>query len=174
MKTLKPGIILFENVFLRNEELIEQAENGQWRDGFVGNQAKVDSAVRITDIHDIDQKSEIHQELLEVFLACLEKYIQKYTLSIKKAEHLRVARYPVEGYYKPHADAENGSRQLSGVLFLNEDFQGGELNFIYQDLEIKPKAGDLLLFPSNFIFRHECKKITEGNKFLALTWFSNE
>jgi len=50
---------------------------------------------------------------------------------------------------------------LSLVGVLNEDYEGGE--FIFNNThEVKLKTGDILMFPSNFMFAHEVKEITKG------------
>ena len=51
---------------------------------------------------------------------------------------------------------------------LNDSFEGGE--FVVLDKTIKMKAGDLLIFPSNFIFEHQVKKITKGTRLSFISW----
>lgn len=168
---IDPAIGLIDNVFLENEELIDAAENGQWRDGTAGNGVNPD--VRITSVHDIDPNSEIHQELLQTIIDGINKYAEKFKgLRISQGEHLRIMRYNEGGFYGVHADGGPGNvRILSTVLFLNDDFEGGELIFPNQDISIKPKAGQLVLFPSNYAYAHESTKITKGIKYCAVSWF---
>jgi predicted 2-oxoglutarate/Fe(II)-dependent dioxygenase YbiX len=51
---------------------------------------------------------------------------------------------------------------------LNDSFEGGE--FVVLDKTIKMKAGDLLIFPSNFIFEHQVKTITKGTRLSFISW----
>ena len=79
-----------------------------------------------------------------------------------------------EGYhYEKHIDS-NGNRTLSAILFLNNDFEGGELYFedvmtnkIY---DYKPKPGTLLIWPSNFLFPHGVREVKKGNRFSVVAW----
>ena len=172
MEVLSEGIAVFKNVFLRSEEVIDMAEDStNWRQGTAGN--SIDPKVRITDIHDLDKETDLHKELLETFVDGINEYGKKYSqCRIKGGEHLRVGRYGVGGYYGPHADSGGSERTLSGLLYLNNDFKGGELNFVHQDLTIKPEEGLLVLFPSNFLFVHQSMPLTEGKKYVCISWFS--
>lgn len=53
------------------------------------------------------------------------------------------------------------NRSLS--LYLNDDFEGGVLEFQYKPYKIKPKAGMLVLVPVTKEFTHRVTKITSGN-----------
>lgn len=169
MKILSEGIALFEDVFLQNEELIALAEAEQYREGTVGA-GEVDHSKRITLVHDLREDNPVHEELLQTVIESLTEYAQKYKVNIKQGEQFRIGKYPQGAYYKDHID-NGGGRTLSIVLFLNNDFEGGELYFNYQQLEVKPKAGSLVVFPSNFMYRHECKEITKGQKFIVFNFF---
>ncbi len=172
MKRLAEGIAVFDDMFIRNEELINQADTSpNWRKGTAG--PEVNPEIRITDIHEIDQKSELHKEVLDTFLVAINKYGERYPqLRIAKGEALRVARYQTGGHYQQHIDSAGPSRILSGILYLNSDFDGGELYFPIQDITIKPEPGKLVLFPSNFIYIHQSKEITKGTKYATVAWFS--
>lgn len=171
MEFLSEGIAVFRKVFVRSEEVIDLAENSSWRQGTAG--PKVNPNLRITDIHDLDKDTELHQELLDTFVDGINEYRTKHpTLNITNGEHLRIARYQEGGFYAPHVDTNGAARVLSGVLYLNSDFEGGELKFPSQDITIKPEEGMLVLFPSNFLFIHESTPITEGCKYATIGWFS--
>ena len=53
------------------------------------------------------------------------------------------------------------NRSLS--LYLNDDFEGGILEFKHKPYKIKPKAGMLVLVPVTEDFTHRVTKITSGN-----------
>lgn len=171
MEILAEGIAVFKNIFLRSEEVIEMAENSTtWRQGTAGPTANPE--IRITDIHDIDTKTELHNELLQTFLDGINEYKQKYTTCrVTSAEPLRVGRYSIGGHYVLHSDSVASERVLSGILYLNSDFEGGQLRFDHQDIVIKPMEGMLVLFPSNFVYVHESLPLTAGKKYIVVTWF---
>jgi hypothetical protein len=58
---------------------------------------------------------------------------------------------------------------LSIVGVLNDDYQGGEF-IMFDDYEIKFKAGDVLLFPSIFLYPHLVKPVTKGTRYSLVSW----
>lgn len=172
MEEISPGIVIFRNIFLRSEEVIDIAEEStKWRQGTVGTD--INPEVRITDIHDLDDTTELHKELLDSILGGINEYAEKYsTCRIQSGEHLRVGRYTPGGFYAPHSDAVSSERVLSAILYLNSDMEGGELKFKHQDVTIVPEEGMLVLFPSCYLFVHESLPIKEGKKYIVISWFS--
>jgi predicted 2-oxoglutarate/Fe(II)-dependent dioxygenase YbiX len=53
-------------------------------------------------------------------------------------------------------------------LFLNDDYEGGEI--IVADNEYHPTVGSALIFPSNFMFPHEVKPVTKGERWSVISW----
>ena len=88
----------------------------------------------------------------------------------------QLLRYGPGQHFHEHVDAMPaadvyGQRQLSAILYLNDDFEGGELILPRQDLVYKPKAGTLVLFPSGFCFPHASDDVARGVKYSVATWF---
>lgn len=54
---------------------------------------------------------------------------------------------------------------VSAVAYLNDNYTGGELTFPRFNLTIKPEAGDLVVFPSTFIYEHQSEPIVDGTKY---------
>lgn len=61
--------------------------------------------------------------------------------------------------------ASDPYRGITVILYLNDEFEGGEIYFNKQDKLIKPAPGTLVMFPSNRYFTHEVKPITSGMRF---------
>jgi|TARA_B100001094_G_C17755952_1_gene588089 hypothetical protein len=58
---------------------------------------------------------------------------------------------------------------LSVLGLLNDDFKGGE--FVLFDNEIIPlEQGDLLIFPSNFMYPHKVEPVTKGTRHSYISW----
>jgi len=83
-------------------------------------------------------------------------------------------RYDVgTNFFSPHADSWNmstASRQLSIIVYLNNVEKGGETVFSDGKLNVYPKQGQLLMFPSSFVFTHEGKPPLSESKFIMVTW----
>ena len=89
---------------------------------------------------------------------------------------IKYIRYPVETSMKTHVDfiqeIFDGERRgipiLTVVGLLNDDFKGGEFNLVGVDQKIM--AGDIMVFPSTFMYPHEIKVITKGCRHSFQSW----
>jgi predicted 2-oxoglutarate/Fe(II)-dependent dioxygenase YbiX len=62
------------------------------------------------------------------------------------------------------------ARCVSALCYLNDDYEGGELEFTNFNVKIKPLPGMLILFPSNYAYRHVAHPIKSGTKYSLVTW----
>ena len=70
---------------------------------------------------------------------------------------------------------ENGGvaysqRKFVIQLYLNDNFEGGETEFLYQNRRELPKQGDVLLFPAGFTHTHRGNPPIGGDKYLITSW----
>ncbi|MFM8258621.1 MAG: prolyl hydroxylase family protein [Vulcanococcus sp.] len=90
-------------------------------------------------------------------------------------EPLQVLRYhPGERYVFHHdcdfdRNREAYHRVLTAILYLNNDFEGGETAF--SGGRIKPEPGQALVFPSNWCFPHAGCRVISGIKYAVVTWY---
>ncbi len=80
-------------------------------------------------------------------------------------------RYDVGDFFTAHCDANKLSlRTVSAVALLPSHFDGGDLTFFdgRQSAELSP--GDVVLFPSNFLFPHAVSPVTDGVRYSIVTW----
>jgi len=88
-------------------------------------------------------------------------------------EDISLLRYEKGGYYNIHTDASAvNPRQLSIIIFLNNDYKGGalEFNFHNQSFKIEPGAGKAIIWPSNFLFPHTALTVEEGVRYALVSW----
>jgi predicted 2-oxoglutarate/Fe(II)-dependent dioxygenase YbiX len=86
-----------------------------------------------------------------------------------------ILKYDEGQYFKEHVDLIPGHacfqhRQLSILVYLNDDYGGGETYFSKQELQLKPPAGSIALFPPFYTHPHTSKPITSGTKYVVVTW----
>ena len=90
---------------------------------------------------------------------------------------VRFNRYHTDTNMKLHCDHINslfdGERKgvpiLSIVGSLNNDYEGGELVF-WTDKVVELKAGEIMIFPSNFLYPHEVRMVTKGTRYSFVSW----
>jgi hypothetical protein len=62
------------------------------------------------------------------------------------------------------------SGHLANILYLNDDFRGGELFFPDFDFQIKPKPGMLISFPGNTHYLHGVRKTKGNTRYSCSLW----
>lgn len=69
----------------------------------------------------------------------------------------------------PHFDGQDGNKDLafSLVAYINDDYEGGEISFPNHNVSVKPKAGSLIMFPSQEPYIHEVKSIISGTRYMS-------
>lgn len=59
------------------------------------------------------------------------------------------------------------------VIYLNDDYQGGEIHYPQQQLSIKPKARSLVIHPAEEPYQHGVLPVVRGNRY-TITLFVHE
>lgn len=130
-----------------------------------------------------------HQSIIESF----------FKIALITTSKVQTLKYTEGSFYVKHADDSNEvvnndketigflkvapHRKLTSVLFITtngekNDFEGGELvfNYLYDsfgnNIVIRPKAGDMIIFPSNPIFSHEVKLVRSGTRITLVRWYN--
>lgn len=99
---------------------------------------------------------------------------------VDQGEPLQVLRYRAGQEYKPHVDAVPGyanQRFLTMLVYLNDNYKGGETKFLKTGLTLKGKRGDALLFrntnadgSTDEMAMHAGLPVKGGVKLLASRW----
>jgi len=136
----------------------------------------------------IDSTNEQFQQLLEYLREAVQNYQKKYSREADgtkfKVEptwlnhifRVRFNRYKIGTKLRSHYDHIHslfdgklkGVPIISIVGLLNDNYEGGA--FMCREKEIKLIPGDILLFPSNFMYPHEVKEITKGIRYSFVSW----
>ena len=72
--------------------------------------------------------------------------------------------------YPRDASAETLHRHLLWTLYLNDEFEEGETEFLFQRRKIAPRTGSLLIAPTAFTHTHRGNRPQNGDKFIATSW----
>ena len=64
---------------------------------------------------------------------------------------------------------KKGIPTMSSLSLLNDDFEGGEF-VMFGDEVIPLKAGDIMIFPSNFLYPHKVLPVTNGTRYSCVSW----
>lgn len=181
------GINLYKNAISNikcNEiiEKLEQAINSN-TDGISWNNAQVNDKENINNVRnclDLKYKREhlgnllpynqnlfdIHTDVEESLNKCLSNYESLWHLKMNYKEAFNFVKYLPGKFFKIHADhGPYYSCTVSAVAYLNDDYEGGEIEFVRHGIKIKPSKGDIILFPSNYVYEHASCEIFNGTKY---------
>lgn len=116
---------------------------------------------------------DMNSRVLDVIKTCVSDYASSWGIEIHHYQDLNFVRYVAPtGYFAPHIDdSPHTVRSVSAVLYLNDDYDGGELVFTrLDDLTVKPKPGDLVVFPSTYLYEHKSNVVPKGTKYCVVSF----
>jgi hypothetical protein len=61
---------------------------------------------------------------------------------------------------------------VSVLMYPNDKYTGGEITFPDYDLVLKPKPGDMIMFPGNNAYKHTVQKVESGVRYTMPSWYS--
>ena len=61
-------------------------------------------------------------------------------------------------------------RAVLWTIYLNDDFEAGETEFLYQQRRIRPRTGSLLIAPAAFTHTHRGNRPERADKYIATSW----
>ena len=182
---VKPGSFVFEQRHALAldicREMVERFEHNQDEQypGRIGQTMQLDDSMkRSTDLV-ISGKAhwkDLDQELFRSLNRALSEFKQYYPFFAGpfKDNGYAIQRTNPGEFYHWHIDGGSHDfavRQLVALWYLNSvDGEGGQTEFKYQDIQIQPKAGKLLLFPPFWTHLHRGKLLQSGQKYIATTW----
>lgn len=171
------AIEVYDNAVPNHSQVLEQViEGASWDRAKTGlSEQPVVSDVRTNDVMWImpfDFRTHITlYEFAKTVWHYLDDYGTRYDQSFSFMEPINVNRYEPGQRYHPHSDAGgNSTRVISALVYLNDDFTGGETEFVLFGEKVQPKAGRLVIFPSNYAYAHAALPPTEGTKYSAAFW----
>jgi hypothetical protein len=100
-----------------------------------------------------------------------------YSHTISQCCGIRLNRYNTNTLMRSHFDhihslfdgQQKGVPVLSMIGVLNEDYTGGELTF-FDDYTVPTNTGDVIVFPSCFLYPHRIKEVTSGTRYSFVSW----
>lgn len=188
----KAGFLVYRNVLSEDLRIPERLEATigdsktppySWMQALVGDgqvmkdyrdcvDCKMSPAHFATIPQQFSELINIYNDTVTGLTACLQDYESRYNIRMDFMEAINYVRYNEGQHFNVHAD--HGFSYIctvSSVMYLNDDYEGGELWFPYLDVTYVPKYGDIVLFPSTFIYSHASKPVTRGTKYAAVTMF---
>jgi hypothetical protein len=190
---IAPGIVLYDNVINDYESIINYIEESvalkiiPWAFAGVKSEAtneiyKKNKTLTISipyplkDKEEMASASKIFQfKMREIFFNAFDPIEKDYTemfgIRVPDHETYAILKYGVGQNFANHIDDHQlFHRRVSTVYYLNEDYLGGEINFPRFNISLKPKANQMIIFPSTYVYNHSVSPITEGTRYSVASW----
>jgi hypothetical protein len=172
------------NIIERLEEVLDDPSNYyNYMEAMVGYGMKMpeyrdcyDFKYKKTDImHDPSNASKelqnLWQDLYDRKSVAVRDYARRFNIGeLRYWEAMNFVKYGPGQHFQEHSDhGYSYNCVVSLVAYPTDDYTGGELEFRIQQLKIKPKAGDLFIFPSNYMYPHKSLPVETGVKHSIVT-----
>ena len=133
--------------------------------------------VNITYDYDLGASSKLATMLFPGFKPCVTEYLESISILRSKKfllHDLKLKKIPAGGgfhnWHYESASLSVAGRQFVLQLYLNDDFDGGETEFLYQQRREEAVAGDILIFPASYTHTHRGNPPLGGDKYIATSW----
>lgn len=175
-----PGVHIYSNVWPNSLEWFEKVDGDQyWEDNPAPGNKKWVREDYLDDL--VGKKSRTcwiwhDQEVQDNLEEVIDSYLWHWDLDPHSRESLRITRYEPNGeFFGMHPDDSFATpRTTSLVYYPNDDYEGGELEFIHFGVKIKPRAGQLFLFPAGYSYEHKIYPVTGGGYRRTMVSFFNQ
>jgi hypothetical protein len=193
IEDLGSGIYVYKNLIKKEFNIIDRLNSAvgssdsgnlfSWRPAYVGYDDLVpdyrdceDFKFNKKSLESIETKEaevlrEVWQDCHDLQKAAVDDYCAKHNISeLRYWEVSNFVKYNKGQHFEYHHDhGYSYNCTVSLVAYLNDDFDGGELHFSKQDILYKPNAGDLVIFPSNYMYPHRAMPVHSGTKYSLVT-----
>lgn len=172
------------NIISRLEEVLDDPTNDyQYQEAMVGYSMKIPEYRDCVDFkykrNDFDgDKSEAGDKLRALSdevnyrqKQVVKDYTRRYNIGeLRYWEANNYVRYGSGQHFQEHHDhGYSYNCVVSLVAYPNDDYEGGELYFRLQNVTAKARAGDVFIFPSNFMYPHRAMPVKDGVKYSIVT-----
>ena len=116
---------------------------------------------------------DIHNYLESTLLNEVKDYASEFgILPYVTGENWQLLKYGKGQHFDTHIDDNKlNPRTLSISYYLNDDYEGGEIEFPRFDVKIKPVANQAIVFAANYVYSHKIYPVTNGTRYTIVNWF---
>jgi len=155
----------------RNEEVVMMDGTKQFPDKVLGRKDK-SILLQYAD-------AVLHSEVNQYLQACYLHYVEQYGFVGQKLisfDQKLQRTEPGGGYHHWHCENstwEMSNRSLVWAIYLNDEFEAGETEFLHQHIRVKPKRGTVVIWPAAWPWQHRGNPPINGTKYILTGWYVN-
>lgn len=164
--------------------IIQNIECNNWQQHAYYDET-LDKTVSINDQNELDISFTENEYVLDIVMKKIWQSFHLYCNDLKfpwfnqisDFSIVRFNRYENSKLMSEHCDHiktlfpgnVSGVPILTSLGMLNDNFSGGQL-VMFQNEIIHMNPGDILVFPSNFLYPHRVNPVTEGIRYSFVSW----
>lgn len=187
---IAPGIVIYSDLIKQYDTLITDIEEGitssllSWSsagvDGGINTKVRDTSSISIPYINGIDENfndfiDAFNKSLSNIFYQTLfaaeKDYMSDYGVYFSEHDNYQILKYGKGQYFTNHIDDHpQYHRRLSSVYYINDNYEGGEINFPRFNICYKPKANEMIIFPSTYVYNHSVSEVLNGTRYAVVSW----
>lgn len=116
----------------------------------------------------------LYKQVTDALSPIITEYCDQYRIGMDHTqEGVQLLKYGKGQFFTPHVDdSPRRPRRVSYSYYVNDDYEGGEISFTNFGVTVKPKAHQLLVFPSNYAYRHEVLPVVSGIRYAMVQWWN--
>ena len=105
----------------------------------------------------------------DIFISTNTNYywLPNYLLQLKKSVEIYCDKFPACKWY-----GNAGTRHLVFMTYLNSVDDGGETEFLHQNIKVKPKKGLTLIWPADWTHTHRGVVSPSQDKYILTGWYN--
>ena len=158
------------------EKVEGQFQTHQFYDSHTGGYHSYDHELSVT-WSNVKHKDYIMKRIWEGLQQYMNDFQFSWFSSWNGYSEVRFNRYRTDTQMKLHCDhihsmfdgQRKGIPSLTILGGLNNDYKGGELVF-FEDSIIPLKEGEIMIFPSCFLYPHRVDLVTKGTRYSYVSW----
>ena len=164
---IAPGIVVYDNVISDNVLLYKEIKKLMMDSKWITRKwsyAEVNDLEKITSL-------KLNKLFFDHFDPIEKDYKEYYNIFPEWHDVYGIMKYgPGQGFINHVDDGTEYHRRVSVVYYLNDNYTGGEINFPRFNIKLKPKANQIIIFPSTYVYNHSVSPIIEGDKYAVVSW----
>jgi len=164
-------INFFENY---NDKILGKSGNGE-----INKKIKdsLDLTLHINDISRFPVLDNYFKELSTIVDYYKKKYVycDKFVSKWSLVNSFNIQKYkPLQAYHGFHcekASIDSSKRHLVFMTYLNDVKKGGETEWYYQKLKVKPEKGLTIIWSADWTFTHKGHTTIDEDKYIITGWY---
>lgn len=193
---IAPGIVVYKDVIERYETLIESIEEVvstkliSWAQASVKADKNIEVETKYRDTQTIvipyvtnptedlsSPEKAFDSSIRIVFFNSFNNveldYLKSFEVQTQTHDAYSILKYGIGQKFTNHIDDHKDfHRRVSTVYYLNDNYTGGEINFPRFNISYKPKANEMLIFPSTYVYNHSVSPVIEGTRYAVVSWLT--